>query len=287
MLIAKNNLEFHYFLTSISSSLIEFIKREVDLMFLKNINTKMTVVAAMAFGLMLVFAPITSLSAMESDEVVYPEGDTSIVTVRGEGTVEVEPDLAYLTLGVETSSEDVSEAQDENSEKMEAVVDTLHDMGLDEQDIRVGHYSIGQQYVHPEEDVEPEYEVTNQIDITVTDLDQVGPVLEASVEEGVNNVMSLEYGVEDEEEFELEALDKAMKNAETKANRIAEFQGKSLGEARQVNEGGTSIGYTEMDLSVTDDVEQAEMEAYDRAGLAAEPGEVTFEADVDVLYEME
>ncbi|OWZ84425.1 SIMPL domain-containing protein [Natranaerobius trueperi] len=253
----------------------------------KKSRPNLTMGVVMAIGLMLAFSPVTSYAIEE--EVLDLNGETSIVTVKGEGIVEVEPDLAYLTLGVETSSESVRNAQEENIDKMELVVDTLHDIGLDEQDIKVGQYSIGQQYVHPEDDEDPEYEVSNQIDVTVTDLEQVGPILEAGVEKGVNNVISLEYGVESEKEYELKALDKAMEKAKNKAKRIAAFYKKSLGDARQVNEGSTSIGYTEIDFSSDRSValEEAEMDAYGTAGLAAEPGEVTFDASVDVLYKIE
>ncbi|WP_331446057.1 SIMPL domain-containing protein [Natranaerobius thermophilus] len=250
----------------------------------------LTTVVVMAFMVMTGFSIAPDVHG-EDAEIIDPKSNNSLIGVSGEGEVKVEPEVAYVTLGVETSSPDPQKAQAENSDIMEDVVETLRDQGIAEEDIRIGHYSIGQQYVRPDEEEEPDYQVANHIDITVHDLDNVGSVLEASVNQGVNNIRSLEFGVLDEEEYKMKALDNALENAEQKADRIASFYDKSLDDIKQVLESDTSLGRMQMDMDMEYTVSEEALEmsddVYGTAGLDAQPGEVTFEADVDVIYEMQ
>ena len=218
--------------------------------------------------------------------MVDPEGETSVVAVSGDGELKVEPNVAYLTLGVETLSEDPRAAQEENSETIQKVVAGIEGLGVDSDDIRAGHYRINQRHHRPEDQEEPEYQVTNMLEITVRDLDDVGRVLETSVDSGVNSISSVQFGVLDEADYKLEALEKALENAEQKGERIADFYGKSLGEARQISEKGTSLTMMEMDYRV-DQVEEAEaMGAGGRDAMPADPDKISFTAKVDVMYEI-
>lgn len=217
-------------------------------------------------------------------------GSNSTVAVEGEGQVEVEPEIAYLTLGVETSDEDPRTAQEENTEIMENVVAALKGLGIAEEDIRSGHYSIHQRPARDEEEP-PEYRVRNQLEVTVRDLDEVGPALSVAVEEGVNHIPGLEFGLdpETEETYKLEALELALAHAETKAERIADFYPQSLGPVRQVNETDVSFQRMQMDMDmpreVAEEMERADMEAaYGMEAMPADPEKLSFEASVDVIY---
>lgn len=229
------------------------------------------------------------VDAAEVEEHSNPQG-TSTIAVEGEGRIEVEPEIAYLTLGVETTDEDPQTAQEENSEVMEEVVAALVNLGIAEDDIRSGHFSIRQQRVR-DEDEAPEYRVRNQLEVTVRELENVGSVLSGGVAAGVNRVPGMEFGLapEDEEAHQMEALDKALEHTETKAQRIADFYDRELGPAKQVDEGDVSYSRVAMDMEMpevaVEDMPREEAEAlYEREAIPADPEMISFEASVDVIY---
>jgi uncharacterized protein YggE len=57
-----------------------------------------------------------------------------VITVSGHGTVDTAPDEAVLRLAVVTQAEDVKNASDENSKKMDAVLAKLCEIGIPEDD---------------------------------------------------------------------------------------------------------------------------------------------------------
>ncbi len=57
------------------------------------------------------------------------EGNSTI-SVSGTGIIEAEPNQAKVCLGVETQSENVTEALEENSLKMQSVIKAMEKLGI-------------------------------------------------------------------------------------------------------------------------------------------------------------
>jgi uncharacterized protein len=61
---------------------------------------------------------------------------TRSVSVSGTGQSQVQPDMAMITLGVETQAEEASAALNQNNEQMQSLISTLTENGVAEEDIQ-------------------------------------------------------------------------------------------------------------------------------------------------------
>ena len=65
-----------------------------------------------------------------------------VITVSGHGTVDTTPDEAVLRLSVITQAENVKNASDENSEKMDAVLAKPYEIGIPGDDAVTSGYRV-------------------------------------------------------------------------------------------------------------------------------------------------
>ena len=201
------------------------------------------------------------------------------ITVRGQGRVEVAPDMATLTLGVTSEAGTAQEAMARNSEVMSDVLSRLEEAGISERDIQTSGLSLFPVHEQRSPEQRPEiagYQANNLVTVRVRDLDALGEVLDAAVADGANTINGLTFGVQDREALQDRALTEAVEDATGSARQIAEAAGVSLGAVRSVTEESGAWRPVQM------------MEA--RMSSDAVPiaeGEVTVEASVTMVFEIE
>lgn len=151
--------------------------------------------------------------------------EQKLVSVQGEGIINVTPNIAYVTLGVETSNKEMTVAQAENKEKMNAIMDELKKFGIPEKDIKTTNYSVYPDYQwQQEKSVLVGYRVVNQVRVKISKIDDTGKILDAVAAKGANTVNGIEFTVEDSSKAYQDALKLALKNAEAKAKvMVGEF----------------------------------------------------------------
>jgi len=72
------------------------------------------------------------------------------ITVSGEGKVYAKPDIALVNLGVTTQGSTTEEVISKNTEKMNAVIKAVKDMGVEDKDIQTTTYSLSPLYNYTE-----------------------------------------------------------------------------------------------------------------------------------------
>lgn len=205
----------------------------------------------------------------EEDSPAHSTAET--ITVVGQGSVSIKPDVAHVSIGVETSAGTVSEAVGDNEEKMESILGALSALGIEDKDIQTMHYSIQlDRYPEPvpvaesAAGVQPVYRVSNMVNVTVRDLDAVGDVLDAVVEAGANNIWGVSFGVDDPKESEGEARAEAIADALSRAGALAELTEVTLGPVMSVSEvlgvGSVSAPIVEKALSASGSISPGEVE---------------------------
>jgi uncharacterized protein YggE len=186
-----------------------------------------------------------------ASEVGY--SPAQVITVVGQGSGRVEPDIARVSVGVETSAETIAEAVAQNEAQMQGVLAALEEVGIAEKDIQTTNFSISlDRYSDPiaREGVEQApavYRVSNMVNVTIRDLENVGTVLDAVIEAGANNIWGVTFTVEDPSEAQAEARADAVANARQRAEALAELSGLELGPVMAVSEvltgGATPFAY--------------------------------------------
>ncbi len=197
------------------------------------------IVLAAAFVLMMgfttvllskqAFAPAQPATAQP---VLAPGGgdeeETPINTIQvtAQGTVRVEPDIAYITLGVQSQAKTAEDSQAANTEKMTALYQALEQLGIAEKDYYTSQYNVNPNYTYTDNTQRiTGYTTTNMIEVTMRDLSQIGTLLDAAAKAGMNQAYSLQFGLENPDAAGLDALQTALSNADTKAKLMAETTG--------------------------------------------------------------
>ena len=226
----------------------------------------------------------TSASDGTENRIVVEMGDNVVtantLTVTATGSVSVMPDVAYITAGVMTQRTDMTDAQSDNKDIMNGLWDALKAAGLTEDDMRTTDYSAYPMYDYSNgKDVITGYQVTNTVQLTITDIDRVGEFLDIAAENGANTRYSIRFALQDEDAYYNEALADAMANAKGKADAIAQAGGYSIVTTRAITEG--SSYYVPM-------VQYAVDESEDASGATPiTTSELDVSASITVVYEFE
>ena len=163
------------------------------------------------------------LAPVSGDEEETP---INTIQVTAQGTVRVEPDIAYITLGVQSQSKTAEASQAANMEKMTALYQALEQLGIAERDYYTSQYNVNPDYTYTDNTQRVTgYTTTNMIEVTMRDLDQIGTLLDAAAKAGMNQAYSLKFGLENPDAAGLEALKTALSNADAKAKLMAETTG--------------------------------------------------------------
>ena len=213
------------------------------------------------------------------------EGNAPVVKVSGNATITLAADTATLQVGVITRASTVGEAQKENAELMNAVLEAIYGVGVEEKDVITSQFNVNMMYDYSYDDTGREnrqsyYQVENMLNVKVRDLSQVGIILDAAMEAGANSTYGIMFSSTQENEAYLKALRRAVEDAQAKARVLAEAAGKELGELRLVDASQSGYFYG---ISNTYKEEAA---ARDAGGTAIVTGDVSVTASVVLEYEL-
>jgi uncharacterized protein YggE len=124
------------------------------------------------------------------------------------------------------------------------------------------------------------YYVARQVEVELHDLEKLGQLLEKSTDLGVNQMGDPRLDSSKRQDLTREALAKAVVDARQNAEVIAKAAGARLGNARTIN------ANTEFTQAPQPMVRAMAMEAKAAGGAPYQSGEMTFNATVNVQYDL-
>ncbi len=172
----------------------------------------------------------------------YADDGGRTITVTGVGGVAGVPDLAVLSLGVETADSTILPALQQNNAGIDAVIAALEAQGVERQDIRTEYFNVYQErpYYDPSIGIETQqpvtFRITHSLNITLRDSAKLGDVLNAAIEAGANVVNNVYFDVGNRSEYEQIARTAALADARLRAAQIATDLGLELGDIIEVVE---------------------------------------------------
>ncbi|NKB28603.1 MAG: DUF541 domain-containing protein [Rhodobacteraceae bacterium] len=204
------------------------------------------------------------------------------MTVSGEGSVAISPDMALISLGVTSEAKTAAEALTANNSNMTAVLDRLKARGIAPRDLQTSGLSLQPRWDH--RNTLPDggqrivaYVVSNQITVRVRDLSTLGSILDIAVSDGANTFHNLQFSVAEDGELMDEARHRAVADARRKAEVFAQAAGVSIGAIVSLDEVQQGCGPVMM----------ARMESMAADAVPVAEGEVAIAARVNVVFEIE
>lgn len=156
------------------------------------------------------------------------------ITVQGTGEITAQPDIAKLTLGVNTGAQSTAAAAEQQLEsKINAVIASIKAQGIAEEDIKTTNLSLNPIYDFIEgRRVDRGFEANQMVEVKIRELDTVGAVLSAATGEGVNQAGNIQFEIDDPAQFRQQAQEKAIAQARANAEDLAEALGVRLGDVK-------------------------------------------------------
>ena len=164
------------------------------------------------------------------------------ITVTGTGEIQVKPDMARVNIGVVTQFESASEAVKQNNEAVEALLKVLDRYGIAESDIQTSNFGVAPLYNYDRSGQAPQligYRVTNQVQVAVHSIADLGALLDEVVTAGANQINGVTFAINQARSFEDTARRMAMADAHRKADLYAQEAGVRVGAVLRVEESGS------------------------------------------------
>jgi len=203
------------------------------------------------------------------------------ITVSATGDVSQAPDRASVSAGVVTQGKTADAAMSANAAKMNAAFEQLRAAGIEKKNIRTSQMSLNPRYNYQNRQ-SPKidgYEVRNTVTAVSEDLENVGPMLDALVKAGVNNINGVKFSISEPDAAKNEARSKAIKSAKAKAQSMATAAGVKLGNL-------TSISETNRGGFVPQPVAYARAASLESAPTPIAAGEQNLSVTVNLTYEI-
>ena len=198
--------------------------------------------AALAIGALLI--AVVALTIRPAPAVGAPatDGEPAVhtITVTASGSVTLVPDVARVTVGVTATKSTVKAVRAATSASMSDVIASLKAMGIAERDIRTTSIDLSPQYSTGSTPKITGYRMSQQLQVTVRDLDKAGDVIDTAAAKGANEVNGLWFEVDDPSTAMDEARAAAIARARTSAQAMAAAAGVHLGEVLSIAESSAS-----------------------------------------------
>ncbi|MBD3677634.1 MAG: SIMPL domain-containing protein [Rhodobacteraceae bacterium] len=203
------------------------------------------------------------------------------ISMQGEGSVEMAPDMAIITLGAVREAVAAADALDATNRATAAVLARLAAAGVAERDMQTSGLSLSPRWENPRsmDNGRPRiggFVATNMVTVRVRDLSILGVVLDAAVADGANQFHGLSFGMQEPRPLQDEARRRAVADARAKAELYAGAAGVKLGRILSITEaGGGAPGPVMMrEMAVSSPVPVA-------------PGEVSIAQHVNITWQIE
>ncbi len=194
-------------------------------------------VKAILAGVAIIFLITATITLMNNP---FGKGDVpAMITISGKGEVMAVPDVSRFTVLVSEKATTQSDALAKTSEKMNAVMSGLKDLGIQEKDIKTESVNTYPNYEYVRATGEQKlagWVSTNTLSIKVRTLEIVPQVQQLFADQKVTNVSGPDLSIDDTDALKLNARNLAILDAQDQAKVLAEQLGVRLGKIVSFNE---------------------------------------------------
>lgn len=232
--------------------------------------------SALALSLVACAAPASAAPNQTTVQLQTENNDT--ITVTGKAGMEATPDVAQVTIGVSTRANTPLAARQANAEAMNATLDAIRALGIEDRDIQTSNLNMYNTY--GDYGTVTGYRMSADLTIMVREISKAGEVVDAAIAAGSNELNGVRYLVSNRDELYNQALTDAVELARQKAEALAAAAGKQVGMVKQVTETSEAAA-TRRTYDMNADTGNAAAEALKTV---IQPGSTNIDAEVQVVF---
>jgi uncharacterized protein len=240
-------------------------------------STSIRTAGALALGALVV--AVAALAVRPGPTTGAPAADPPAlhtITTSATGSVTLIPDVARVGVGVTVTKPSVKAAREAASKAMTGVISAVKALGIDEKDLKTTSIDLSPVYSNGSPAKIVGYRMSEQLQVTVRDLDKAGDVIDTATAKGATDVNGLWFEVADP----AKAMDDARADAIAKARTSAQAMATAAG----VNLLGV-VSMSEASVSYPDPYYGAAVQR-DEASTPVQPGTQDVQANVTVVFEI-
>jgi len=165
------------------------------------------------------------------------------IVASGDAVVRRLPDVAYVTLAVESRARNPRDAQRANADAMTAVQKQLATAGIPKDAMRTLGLGLHQEFDNANgRRVARDFVARNTLDVRIDDVSRAGEIADAVVQGGATALEGIRFDLKDRDGAEREALRLAVADARGRAEAIASGAGRSLDRIVKIEESRSDGG---------------------------------------------
>lgn len=203
------------------------------------------------------------------------------VQVSGVGKATAVPDMAIIRIGVVTQADLAADAMKQNNQIIEKLMTDLKKMNVAERDTQTSQFNVDPEYERgPRGERKSNivgYRVTNQLQVRVRNLAELGKLLDTLIQSGSNQVWGISFAVANQVDVMNDARINAMKDSKARAELYAQAAGLAVGKVLSISEQQAVFPRPNL---VTRGFEASV------AGVPIAAGEQDFSATINVKFEL-
>ena len=170
------------------------------------------------------------------------------VIASGDAIVSRRPDLALISVAVESKQGTATAAQQDLAGKAAKLIARAKQLGIADKDINTSGYSVNPNYIYPSGTIDG-YRAVEALLLKWHKVDEVGKTLDALIQEGGATQINVGFTLADPKAAQSEARSLAIGDARSRAQAMANAAGVKLGKVLRVSDLSTS-GYPSPNFNI-------------------------------------
>jgi len=247
-------------------------------------------------------------SEIKKDSLLGENSTPATISFSGHGEVTAVPDIANIYFTISKDASTVKDAQAGVATIEKSALDLLKAKGVDAKDIQTANASfnpkyeyrqtacpiappislngvvssvISTNYCNPGKQVLVGYTASESITVKVRNTDNVGSIMQALGTTGVSDLSGPNFSIDNPDALQVQAREKAIADAKTKAQALAKDLGVSLGKIESFNDNSSNpIMYSAKAEVMSAGIAPASAPA------VIPTGQSTITSDVTITYEI-
>ncbi len=231
-------------------------------------------------------APASAAGIPDVITVRNADSQDGKLTLNSSESVTVTPDMATIVFGISTENADAMACQQQNTERLNQLVEYLKGQDISESSITTSRISMVPQYDWSGNSrTLLGYRMDTEVSVSDIAAEDVGSLLSNGINAGANEIYSVTYLSSQYDTAYSDALAKAVNAAKAKAEVLAEAGGKTLGKVLSIQEyqDGQDGRYKDGTVNMTRDAAATESSLAD---MSVMPGEMDVTANISIEFEL-
>ena len=240
------------------------------------------------FSKVLLKVPLIALFIIASATGCNAQSDQPAprkVITSGSGLIQVEPNMAQLTMQLEALNKDGGAAKSDVDGRVNIFLGALKTLNIDEADVVASALQLSPNYeYHNQKRQFIDYRASRTINLTLNKLEQLNQLMDLALTSGIDQIGHIELKVANEQQYQQQAQQLAIADSQQKAAALAKAYGATLGPILQIEYQGSAVRYPQPSFGMKAMSRGATMEQ-------AAPGrylhdKIQFNDHINVIFEL-